>query len=84
MGDVLRVIARQLMRGALSFASENRKIAIERWFRGRDEARRLRSADYVLVSWAKSGRTWLRLMVSRVYQSRHDRKTPGEPLYMLC
>jgi hypothetical protein len=72
MGDILRVIARQLMRGVLFFASENRKIAIERWFRGRDEARRLRAADYVLVSWAKSGRTWLRLMVSRFYQTRHD------------
>ena len=71
MGDILRVIARQLMRGGLLFASEQRKIAIERWFRGRDEARRLRAADFVLVSWAKSGRTWLRLMVSRFYQTRH-------------
>ncbi len=46
-------------------------MAVERWLRGREEYRKLRLADCVFVSWGKSGRTWLRLMVSRFYQIRH-------------
>ncbi|MDJ0943909.1 MAG: sulfotransferase domain-containing protein [Kiloniellales bacterium] len=46
-------------------------MSVERWLRGREEYRKLRLADCVFVSWGKSGRTWLRLMVSRFYQTRH-------------
>jgi len=42
--------------------------ALERWLRGREEYQQLQSADWVLVSWGKSGRTWLRVMLSRAYQ----------------
>ncbi|HEX5078276.1 MAG TPA: hypothetical protein VFV80_03940, partial [Geminicoccaceae bacterium] len=42
--------------------------AIGRWVRGREEHRKLQRADYVLMSWGKSGRTWLRVMLSRFYQ----------------
>jgi hypothetical protein len=41
------------------------------WIRGRAAARRLRSADVAFVSPAKAGRTWLRVMLSRVYQQRY-------------
>jgi hypothetical protein len=47
-----------------------RRKAMERWLRGREEFRRLQRADWVLVSWGKSGRTWLRVMLSRAYQLR--------------
>jgi hypothetical protein len=33
--------------------------------------RRLRDADIVIVSFGKSGRTWLRVMLSRLYQVKH-------------
>jgi hypothetical protein len=36
--------------------------------RGREEYRRLGLTDYVFVSFGKSGRTWLRVMLSRYYQ----------------
>jgi hypothetical protein len=41
------------------------------WVRGRAATRRLRSADVAFVSPAKAGRTWLRVMISRVYQQRY-------------
>lgn len=41
---------------------------IERRFRGREEAEKLKSADVVVISFGKSGRTWLRVMMSRFYQ----------------
>lgn len=41
---------------------------IERRFRGWEEAEKLASADLVVISFGKSGRTWLRVMISRFYQ----------------
>lgn len=46
--------------------------AIGRWVRGRAEFKKLQSADCVLMSWGKSGRTWLRVMLSRFYQLAYD------------
>ena len=63
--------SRKLLRGALLFASEDRKTRAERWLRGREQMRRLRAADIVIVSFGKSGRTWLRVMLSRLYQVKH-------------
>lgn len=45
---------------------------IERYIRGKEELRKLTQADWVLVSWAKSGRTWLRVMLSHYYQQRFN------------
>ena len=42
---------------------------VRRW-RGRREAQALRASDVVFVSYGKSGRTWLRLMLSRFFQQR--------------
>ena len=41
------------------------------WIKGRHELRKLRQADYVIVSFPQSGRTWLRTMLTRFYQGRH-------------
>jgi hypothetical protein len=40
----------------------------ERWLRGYEQCSKLRRADVVVVSYGKSGRTWLRVMISRFYQ----------------
>jgi hypothetical protein len=45
-------------------------IRIERYIRGCADWRRLKKAHYVVVSFGKSGRTWLRVMLSRYYQLR--------------
>jgi len=43
----------------------------ERWLRGWLESKRLAAADFVIVSFGKSGRTWLRVLISRLYQQQH-------------
>jgi Sulfotransferase domain len=49
---------------------ESRRYPTERRLRGWLEQQRLGKADYVIVSFGKSGRTWLRVMVSRLYQRK--------------
>jgi len=41
------------------------------WVKGRHEFRKLRQADYVIVSFPQSGRTWLRTMLTRFFQARY-------------
>jgi len=59
---------RHLTLSALFFLPKERSIALERRLRGREECRKLQEADWVLMSWGKSGRTWFRVMLSRFYQ----------------
>ena len=67
VGDKARVLFRFIVLGLLFWLPRNRRKRIERWLRGREEFKRLRRADWVLMSWGKSGRTWLRVMLSRAY-----------------
>ena len=50
---------------------EQQRVRVERRMRGWFEDVRLRRADAAVVSFGKSGRTWLRVMLSRVYAKRH-------------
>lgn len=68
MDAVWREAAREALMASLGFLPKPRRRAIDRWLRGREEARKLAETDHVLMSWGKSGRTWLRLMISRFYQ----------------
>jgi hypothetical protein len=68
MMDKLRVAVRHIVMFSLFFLPADRKKSLERWLRGREEFKRLQGADWVLMSWGKSGRTWLRVMLSRFYQ----------------
>jgi len=43
-----------------------------RLLRSRRDLKRLAAADVAFVSYAKAGRTWTRVMISRLYQSRYD------------
>jgi hypothetical protein len=47
-------------------------IAIERWARGWREYRQHSNSDGIVVSYGKSGRTWLRVMISRYCQLKYD------------
>lgn len=60
-----------LVHGPLAILPRERRRRIDRWLRGREEARRLALADAAIVSYGKSGRTWLRVMLSRLYTLRH-------------
>jgi alcohol sulfotransferase len=59
---------RLLLRARMLFASDAEKVRAERRLRGRQQYNTLQKADIVLVSFGKSGRTWLRVMLSRLYQ----------------
>ncbi|MAG34086.1 MAG: sulfotransferase [Deltaproteobacteria bacterium] len=72
MQIIIRKQVRQVVLGLCFFLSPERKRNCERWLRGREEARKLRHAGAVIVSFGKSGRTWLRVMISRYYQLTHD------------
>jgi hypothetical protein len=47
------------------------RVDIERRLRGRDELYFLERSDCAIVSYGKSGRTWLRVLLSRFYQLHH-------------
>jgi hypothetical protein len=68
---ILKKLLRFLMLGSIFFLPAERKIAIERRWRGREQLAKLKRADCVIVSFGKSGRTWLRVLLSRFYQIRH-------------
>jgi Sulfotransferase domain len=68
---VMKKLSRFFVLTPLFFLPQEKKNGIERWLRGREQYRKLRRADCVIVSFGKSGRTWLRVMLSRFYQIRH-------------
>jgi len=68
---MLAKLTRILVLGAVFFLPEHKKIALDRRLRGREEFRKLQQADCVIISYGKSGRTWLRVMLSRFYQLKH-------------
>ena len=72
MQELWAVATRHIIIGALFFLPKQQRIAIERRLRGKEEYRKLKLADWVLMSWGKSGRTWFRVMLSRFYQVKHD------------
>lgn len=52
----------------LPLLPEARRVDLARRIRGAEEMRKLKAADAVFLSAGKSGRTWVRVMLSRVYQ----------------
>ncbi|MGI9265171.1 MAG: sulfotransferase domain-containing protein [Gammaproteobacteria bacterium] len=68
----IKKFSRYVVRKSAFFLPEKRQIEIERRHRGREQVSKLREADCTIVSHGKSGRTWLRVMWSRVYQARYD------------
>jgi hypothetical protein len=70
MGDTINKLLRK---GALKlpFADPVRRVALARRIRGKMELAKLSSADVVFLSYGKSGRTWVRVMLSRAYQLRY-------------
>jgi len=71
LDSVLKKVTRLVVLKPLFFLPTDAKIRLERRLRGREQAKKLRRADCVIVSFGKSGRTWLRVMLSRFYQVRH-------------
>jgi hypothetical protein len=68
---VMNRVIREIVENAAVLVPAQRRQATRRRARGREDARNLRRADYVFVSYGKSGRTWLRVMLSRFFQLRY-------------
>lgn len=68
MADKARVALRHLILLLCFWLPAARRKKLERWLRGSEEFAKLKRCDWVLMSWGKSGRTWLRVMLSRAYQ----------------
>ncbi len=72
---VLKKLSRFVVTRSVFFLPRERRIAIERRHRGREQYGKLKRADCTIVSFGKSGRTWLRVMLSRVYELKHGLPT---------
>ncbi len=68
---VWKRISRETVLRAAFFLPDERRRALERRLRGKEEFRKLGRADVVVVSFGKSGRTWLRVLISRFFQLRY-------------
>jgi Sulfotransferase domain len=71
MHTVFKKLSRFLVLGLCFWMPAERRIRLERRMRGREEFYKLERADCVVVSFGKSGRTWLRVLLSRFYQLEH-------------
>lgn len=65
------ILSRLATLGAFAPLPAPQRRRFGRWLRGWGESLLLEGADAAVVSYGKSGRTWLRLMLSRFYQRRH-------------
>ena len=65
------VLSRLAALGGFFPLPDARRRHVGRWMRGWAESLLLGGADAAVVSYGKSGRTWLRLMLSRFYQRLH-------------
>jgi hypothetical protein len=68
---IIKKVTRFAVLTPLFFLPQEKKNAIERWLRGREQYKKLQRADCVIVSFGKSGRTWLRVMMSRFFQAKY-------------
>ncbi len=50
----------------------DKSLQLERYMRGKEEARLLHQSQFAVVSFGKSGRTWLCVLLSRFYQLRYN------------
>jgi hypothetical protein len=61
-------LSRKILRWRMRNKPEAEMLQAERRLRGIEQFKKLRRADIVLVSFGKSGRTWLRVMISHLFR----------------
>ena len=72
MHIVAKRLTKWMVRSVSVFLPEARAHDLERWRRGREDNWKYRRCDYVFASYGKSGRTWVRVMISRYFQLAHN------------
>jgi len=68
MHPILKRLTKVLVRVTCIFLPEAKAHDLERWRRGREEFWKYNRCEYIFASYGKSGRTWVRVMISRYYQ----------------
>ncbi len=71
MVDLSKKLTRGLVKLSIAALPRQAGIAVGHRLRAREELRRANQADAIVLSHAKSGRTWLRVMLSRLFQVRY-------------
>ena len=67
----LRTGVRRVVSAASMLLPQSTGVAIERKFRGYEDAKKLDFAKGVVISYGKSGRTWLRVLIWRYFAKKH-------------
>tara|TARA_B100001540_G_scaffold211565_1_gene186490 strand:- start:3095 stop:4039 length:945 start_codon:yes stop_codon:yes gene_type:complete len=65
-------ISRRLLHLRMRGRPQSEILQAERRLRGVEQYRTLRKSDVVFVSFGKSGRTWLRVMISQLFRVKYD------------
>jgi hypothetical protein len=73
----LRTGMRRIISAGTAVLPRETGIRAERWFRGYEDAKKLENSDGVVVSFGKSGRTWLRVLVWRYFAKRNGYDAEG-------
>jgi hypothetical protein len=72
MHAIVKRLTKWLVRFLSKFLPEEKAHRLERWRRGREEFWKYNRCDYIFASYGKSGRTWVRVMISRYYQLEYS------------
>lgn len=65
-------LSRKVLHWRMRGKPQSEILQAERQLRGVEQYKTLRKADIVFVSFGKSGRTWLRVMISHLFRVKHD------------
>jgi len=68
MHMIIKRLIKWLVRAISVFLPQEKAHQLERWRRGREELWKYNHCQYIFVSYGKSGRTWVRVMISRYFQ----------------
>ena len=68
MHMVIKRLIKWLVRVISVVLPEHKAHELQRWRRGKEEFWKYKHCQYIFASYGKSGRTWVRVMISRYYQ----------------
>lgn len=68
MHMIIKRLIKWLVRAISVFLPEEKAHELQRWRRGKEEFWKYNHCQYIFASYGKSGRTWVRVMISRYYQ----------------
>ena len=68
MHMVIKRLIKWLVRAISVFLPEEKAHDLQRWRRGKEEFWKYNHCQYIFASYGKSGRTWVRVMISRYFQ----------------